>query len=205
MPSGEQSPVGESRKRTSLVIAAIVVVIIVVVAALAITVWPGGRSNSNSNGNINTDVINMIIQPTDLPTGWTIASPFYPGYQGTLPGNYSQAGGIGLNLTQQGQEKMYLIVLLVKCANTSQAHQMWIGMKAVLNNTMTGNVHATDFADLAMLSNLTNTGQGESQGKYLWFMDKNVICGMIFTFEKGYTQTDQQLLEIANLQLEKIK
>jgi len=89
--------------------------------------------------------------------------------------------------------------MVVKCANKTQAQQMWVGVKAVFNITKPGDWHTTDFAEAAILTNLTNTGLGSFQGKYLWFVEKNVLCGMVFSFENGYTQTDQQLLEIASL------
>jgi len=89
----------DGSRKPLLAIAAIVVVVIIVAAVLVVVMLPSGN-NPNSEANINTSVSDMIIKPADLPAGWTIASPFYPGYQGTLPGNYSEAGGIGLNLTE---------------------------------------------------------------------------------------------------------
>jgi hypothetical protein len=204
MSGKEKGPAG-SRRRFLLVTAVVGVAAILVVTIVAISIWSGADDNPAGGDIIDTSVGEMIVQPRDMPVGWAVASPYQPGYQGTLPGAYSEAGGVGYNLTQDGQERMYLIITLVKCVNTTQADQMYIGVEAAFNASKPGEWQAINFAEAALITNLTTTGMGPYEGKYLWFMEKNVLCGMIFTFKNGYTQTDQQLLDIARIQLEKIK
>jgi hypothetical protein len=166
----------------------------------------GNTTDDGSNGNdtIGTSVAEMILDDSDLATGWAVASPFYPGYQGNLPGEYVEAGGIGLNFTAGGEE-MYVTILLVKCVNVSQAQEMWVGVKSTFNLTKPGAWNEIQYADGALLTELGGTGMGSHQGKYLWFLHKNVLCGMVFTFIDGSERTDQQLLDFADLQLGKIE
>lgn len=201
MPKGKGSSAKEKGRGLQVVVV-LGVVVIIIMGILAVTMAPASEQDQ---GTISTSVEDMMLRSQDMPSNWTVAVPYYSGYQGTLPGNFSEAGGIAMNLTGGGVEEMCLAIALVRCANLSDAHQMWTGVKAAFNVTLQGQWRSVELADAGLLTNLTSTSHGTDQGKFLWFMKKNVLCGMAFTFEHGYLRTDAQLLELASLQLQKIK
>ncbi len=194
MSNEEGAPQAKGKRKMWIVA---VVVALVVVAAIAAVVLMQKNDGGGTNENINTPLQDMIVKGSDLPSGWRVAAAYQPGYQGTLPGPYSEAGGTGLAYNESGSQKLYVTVLLVRCANVTSASDLFDACKAALE-TNVGATHNGTVGDHSVIVNST-TGS-----KYLWFIHKNILCGIVFMPTVGFTYSDAQAEQLALIQLDKI-
>jgi len=198
---GENVPSGKGdRPKARLLVACICIVAVVISAALLVIVANGDKGT----GPISTSVQDMVLDEGDLPSGWKVAAPFQPFVQGYLPGNKTSAGGIGFNNTIAQANELYMISMLIKYATVEEAAAALEEIKSMTIATMGDWTNGT-IGDGSIMGDYNYFDY--KIGKAIWFQERNVLCTMqyyAFTNVPGEV-TDEMMIEMANLQLAKIR
>jgi hypothetical protein len=145
----------------------------------------------------------MVLNVTDLPSSWGLASPYASFYQGYWPGNYSAMGGRGFNDTVTSDVELYLISQ-VFVYNTTEEAGMAIDEIKDLSIGLRENLTWDQVGEESVMGDYNYFGY--LLGKVIIFQQDHYVCTMLYyayTHETGDV-TDTMILSMADLQLKKL-
>lgn len=192
-------PSGSKKKIALLGIAGCVIVVVLLVAPIG--VMDMGKTSPVES----TDLKDLVINESDLPSGWEVSKPFSRG-SCSYPGNFTDGGDCTFNYTSSLGTGAFLYVRLFNYSSISQARYSIDSLYAALLKDPTHDQHeVVDIGDFAVREKQNSSIiAGYNRSTALWFQIGNYSGVLYLSYLHSYQNVDQSFTEIIQRQEHKI-